>query len=95
MHKLPFGIRELEELQHRDRVLLLKQGRKDLEDALKEPIKKDVVIVTSQAYGFLLNEGAQEEFSDRKTEEGYLHRCIKGGITYECVTKTKVFRASD
>ena len=92
MHKLPFGIRELEELQHQRRVPLLKQGRKDLEKALKEQTGKDIVTVTPQAYGFLLNEGAQEEFSDRKIDGGYLHRCIKGKTAYECITETRLFQ---
>ncbi len=94
MFRLPFGRKQLEEMLNRERYMLLGEGKKELEIASNEQEGSEVIRVPTKAYGYLLHQGATENFSDRQSDEGYLHRCERDGQTYECLTPSKVFPPS-
>jgi len=69
---------------------LLEEGRNQLDGALSEQKGAEIIKVSKKAFGYLLEKGAKEKFTNKKYGEGYLHCCEKDNQIYKCLTDSEV-----
>jgi hypothetical protein len=96
MFRLPFGKKEWEELQRKERQELLYLGRVELEKSL-ESSSEEPIEVTTKAFGYLIDEGSRvveedQYFVNDDGDESYKHLLIRDrdNRKYVCITDRRV-----